>query len=216
MTHFVSTRYTRPFVSSRPNSPLRVQTWAWCWQLECISSRNYMNVIVYYIAARQADFMSVSKTKTNVLSTTAWLYIDISKDFVMRCTLPVNTGACLSRRRVGVHSAIRQQIKWALCYCRLLNFRQQNTHCQRMRVPVWVRRTSWYRSMSESDMCILVENLVAIIHSAHYICIRTRECRCTHRREPCSYCGQHRTCRTYYRCRSGHPLAYDCRGSLWL
>ena len=45
MTHIVSIRYTRLFVSSRPNSPLRVQTRAWCWQLECISLRNYMNVI---------------------------------------------------------------------------------------------------------------------------------------------------------------------------
>ena len=113
MTHFVSTRYTRPFVSSRPNSPLRVQTWAWCWRLECISSRNYMNVIVYYIAAGYADFISVSKTKTDKLSTTAWLYIDISEDFVMRCTLPVNTGACLSPKDELAQEYLRiEHVHW--------------------------------------------------------------------------------------------------------
>ena len=39
-------------------------------------------------------------------------------------------------------------------------------------------------------------------------------CRCTPQPGPCSCCGQHRTCHTYYRYRSDHPPAYDCRGSL--
>ena len=40
--------------------------------------------------------MNVLKNKGGNLFVTDELYIDITKDFVMRCTVPVNTGACLS------------------------------------------------------------------------------------------------------------------------
>ena len=42
----VSIRFARWFVSSRPNSSLRTQTRAWCWQLVRTSLRNPHNVIV--------------------------------------------------------------------------------------------------------------------------------------------------------------------------
>ena len=41
-----SIRFARLFVSSRPNSSLRTQTRAWCWQLVRTSLRNPHNVIV--------------------------------------------------------------------------------------------------------------------------------------------------------------------------